>query len=59
MTQGGPSYSTNVLVYTIYQAAIRDGRFETAFAQSMVLFLIILIITLIQFKTEDRMVHYQ
>ncbi|MDR1901008.1 MAG: sugar ABC transporter permease [Treponema sp.] len=59
LTQGGPSYSTNVLVYTIYQAAIRDSRFETAFAQSMVLFVIILTITIIQFKTEDRMVHYQ
>jgi sn-glycerol 3-phosphate transport system permease protein len=59
LTQGGPSYSTNVLVYTIYQAAIRDSRFETAFAQSIVLFLIILAITIIQFKTEDRMVHYQ
>jgi sn-glycerol 3-phosphate transport system permease protein len=59
LTQGGPSYSTNVLVYTIYQAAIRDGRFETAFTQSMVLFVIILCVTIIQFKTEDRMVHYQ
>jgi sn-glycerol 3-phosphate transport system permease protein len=59
LTQGGPSYSTNVLVYSIYQAAIRDSRFETAFAQSMVLFVIILGITIIQFKTEDRMVFYQ
>ncbi|MDR1059368.1 MAG: sugar ABC transporter permease [Treponema sp.] len=59
LTQGGPSYSTNILVYTIFQAAIRDSRFETAFAQSMVLFAIILGITLLQFRTEDRMVHYQ
>jgi sn-glycerol 3-phosphate transport system permease protein len=59
LTQGGPSYSTNILVYTIYQAAIRDSRFETAFAQSMVLFVIILVITILQFKTEKRMVHYQ
>ena len=59
LTKGGPSYSTNVLVYTIYEAAIRDSRFETAFAQSMVLFFIILIITIIQFKTEDKVVYYQ
>jgi sn-glycerol 3-phosphate transport system permease protein len=59
LTQGGPSYSTNVLVYSIFQAAIRDTRFETAFAQSVVLFLIILGVTIVQFKTEDRMVHYQ
>lgn len=59
LTQGGPSYSTNVLVYSIYQSAIRDGRYETAFAQSIVLFLIILTVTLVQFKFEDRTVHYQ
>ena len=59
LTQGGPSYATNVLVYTIYQAAIRDSRFETAFAQSMVLFVIILILTILQFKAEKRTVHYQ
>jgi sn-glycerol 3-phosphate transport system permease protein len=59
LTQGGPSYSTNVLVYSIYQAAIRESRFETAFAQSMVLFFLILGITVVQFKTEDKMVFYQ
>lgn len=56
---GGPGYSTNVLIYSIYQSAIRDSRYETAFTQSVVLFLIILVITLIQFKTEDKVVHYQ
>lgn len=59
LTQGGPSYSTNVLVYSIYQSGIRDGRFETAFAQSIILFIIILIMTLVQFKLENRTVHYQ
>ncbi|MDR2748257.1 MAG: sugar ABC transporter permease [Treponema sp.] len=59
LTQGGPNYSTNVLVYSIYQAAIRDTRYESAFAQSMVLFAIILIISIAQFRTEGRMVHYQ
>jgi sn-glycerol 3-phosphate transport system permease protein len=59
LTQGGPSYSTNVLVYSIYQSAIRDTRFETAFAQSVILLIIRLVITLLQFQTEDRMVFYQ
>jgi sn-glycerol 3-phosphate transport system permease protein len=48
-----------VLVYSIYQAAIRDTRYESAFAQSMVLFAIILIISIAQFRAEGRMVHYQ
>lgn len=59
MTEGGPSYSTNVLVYSIYQSAIRDSRYETAYAQSMVLFVIILVVTLIQFKLEDKVVFYE
>ncbi len=59
LTQGGPSYSTNVLVYSIYTKGIRDSRYETAFAQSVVLFIIILVITLIQFRFEKKVVHYQ
>ena len=59
LTEGGPSYSTNVLVYSIYTSGIRDSRFETAFAQSIILFLIILTITMIQFHFEDKVVHYQ
>lgn len=59
LTQGGPSYTTNVLVYNIYMSAIRNSRYETAFAQSVLLFLIILCITIIQFATEDKVVYYQ
>jgi sn-glycerol 3-phosphate transport system permease protein len=59
LTQGGPNYTSNVLVYSIYQAAIRDTRYESAFAQSMVLFIIILAISIAQFRTEGRMVHYK
>jgi sn-glycerol 3-phosphate transport system permease protein len=59
LTYGGPSYSTTVLVYSIYLSAIQNTRFETAFAQSMVLFLIILVVTFLQFGTEKKVVHYQ
>jgi len=59
LTQGGPSYTTNVLVYSIYMSGIRESRFETAFTQSIVLFVIILILTLLQFRAEKRMVYYQ
>jgi sn-glycerol 3-phosphate transport system permease protein len=33
LTQGGPSYATHVLVYSIYMSGIRESRFETAIAQ--------------------------
>lgn len=59
LTAGGPNYSTNVLVYSIYQSAMRNSRFETAFAQSVVLFVIILAITLVQFRVENKVVNYE
>lgn len=59
LTQGGPEYTTNILVYSIYQNAIKDSRYETAFAQSVVLFVIILCFTLLQFRFEKKGVHYQ
>lgn len=58
MTQGGPGDSTTVIVYSIYRDAFFNFRFDLAAAQSIILFLIILIITLIQFKNEKSMVNY-
>ena len=59
LTAGGPNNATNILVYNIYQAAMRNGRYETAFAQSCILFLMIMVLTLVQFKLEDKVVNYQ
>jgi sn-glycerol 3-phosphate transport system permease protein len=59
MTAGGPANSTNVLVYTIYQQAFLNNRFSLASASSIILFVIMLIITLIQFRYEKKWVHYQ
>ncbi|HCB91530.1 MAG TPA: glycerol-3-phosphate ABC transporter permease [Ruminococcaceae bacterium] len=58
ITQGGPGNATNIMVYNIYRDAFFNFRFGPAAAQSIVLFLIILVITLIQFKNEKRMVFY-
>lgn len=58
MTQGGPGDATNVMVYNIYRDAFFNFRFDLAAAQSIILFGIILVITLIQFKNEKRMVNY-
>lgn len=59
ITQGGPGIATDVIVYSIYRDAFFNFRFGSAAAQSVVLFVIVLIITLIQFSNEKRMVHYQ
>jgi len=58
MTQGGPGRSTNVLVYDIYNEAFLNFKFGYSSAIAMVLFAIVLIITLIQFKVEEKWVNY-
>ena len=59
LTLGGPMQSTNTIVYSIYLDAFRNFRFGGAAARSVILFLIIMVITLIQFRAEGRTVHYQ
>lgn len=59
LTKGGPSQSTNLIVYSIYREAFINYQFGTASAQAVFLFIIILIVTLLQFKLLERKVHYQ
>ena len=42
-----------------YENALIKGRFETACIQAICLFLLIFIITRIQFALEKKVVHYQ
>lgn len=58
MTKGGPGYATNVLVYRIYQEGFKYMRYGYASAMAYFLFLIILIITLIQFRGQKKWVTY-
>lgn len=58
LTQGGPGESTNLLVYSIYRDAFFNYRFGSAAAQSVVLFAIIMILTLVMFKIEKKGVKY-
>ena len=54
LTQGGPGESTNLIVYSIYRDAFFNYRFGSAAAQSVVLFLIVLVLTLVMFKIEKK-----
>jgi len=58
LTQGGPGTSTQVLVYQVYNEAFMNKRYGSAGAMSVVLFAIMLIITLIQFRFEKKGVFY-
>ncbi|CAM5223572.1 Carbohydrate ABC transporter membrane protein 1 (CUT1 family) OS=Ureibacillus acetophenoni OX=614649 GN=SAMN05877842_10329 PE=3 SV=1 [Ureibacillus acetophenoni] len=50
MTGGGPGSSTETLVHLIYKTGFRDFEYGLASAQAVVLFIIILIFSIIQFR---------
>lgn len=50
MTEGGPGSSTHVLAYLIYNSAFKNFEFGYASALATTLFIIIMIITFVQFK---------
>lgn len=54
LTQGGPGESTNLIVYSIYRDAFFNFRFGSAAAESVVLFLIIMVLTLLMFRAEKN-----
>ena len=54
MTGGGPGRSTTVLSQLIYQEGISQGNFGYSSAISLVLFLIVLTVTVTQFKLQQR-----
>ncbi len=58
LTQGGPGESTNLIVYSIYRDAFFNYRFGSAAAQSVLLFIIIMILTLGMFRLEKKGVSY-
>ncbi|KKO55295.1 glycerol-3-phosphate ABC transporter permease [Paenibacillus sp. DMB20] len=59
LTKGGPMNSTNVIVFNIYQDAFINFRFGIGSAQALILFAIILLLTVLQFKFVEKRVHYQ
>ncbi len=54
MTKGGPGSSTYTLVYYIYTSAFKYYKFGYASAIAVVLFLILLVFTIIQWKNNDE-----
>ncbi|WP_392388584.1 carbohydrate ABC transporter permease [Gracilibacillus timonensis] len=59
LTQGGPGKASYTMVYHIYQNAFVDFQFGMSSAAAMILFVVILIITLIQFTLQKRWVYYE
>ncbi len=58
-TAGGPLNSTTVLVYYLYEQAFSNFNFGYASAIAYFLFLVILVVTAVQFWGGRRYVHYR
>lgn len=59
MTSGGPAKASYTLVYHIYELAFDRFRMGEASSVAIILFVIIMIFTLIQFRVSKRWVHYE
>lgn len=59
LSNGGPGTSSYVMVYYIYQTAFKYYDFGYASAASVVLFLMILILTIVQWKLRKKWVYYE
>lgn len=59
MTNGGPLKATNAIVYWIYTMAFSEFKTGRASALVMILFVIILLLTLVQWLISRKKVHYE
>ncbi|MBN2302830.1 MAG: sugar ABC transporter permease [Anaerolineae bacterium] len=58
LTKGGPAGATSVSIYEIVELGIRHKDLGRAAAQSIVLFLMVIGVTVFQFRTSGRRVTY-
>jgi len=57
-TQGAPGGATNTLVFKVFQDGFRGADLGGSSAQSVVLMIIVLALTVVQFRFIERKVHY-
>jgi sn-glycerol 3-phosphate transport system permease protein len=58
LTQGGPGSSTTTLIYYLYQSAFVYNNYGLASVLAVALFVILLVLTLVQFRFVQRRVFY-
>ncbi|MEO1473979.1 MAG: ABC transporter permease subunit [Pseudomonadota bacterium] len=58
MTSGGPARATNLMVYKIYEDGFRGLDYSGAAAQSIILMILVIALTFVQFRYIERRVHY-
>jgi sn-glycerol 3-phosphate transport system permease protein len=58
LTQGGPGQSTNILVYKVFNDGFRGQDLGGSSAQSVILIVALVLLTIVQFRFIERRVHY-
>ena len=57
-TQGGPGQDTQILVYKVYHDGVKAADLGGSSAQSVILMLIVIALTVVQFRYVERRVQY-
>jgi sn-glycerol 3-phosphate transport system permease protein len=58
ITQGGPATATETLVYKVYKDGVHNLDLGSSAAQSVILMVIVVGLTFLQFRFVERRVHY-
>jgi sn-glycerol 3-phosphate transport system permease protein len=58
VTQGGPAKATEILVFKVYNDGFRGLDLGGSAAQSVVLMVVVIALTVVQFRYIERKVHY-
>ncbi len=58
ITRGGPNYATNILVYKVFNDGFINLDLGGSAAQSAVLMIVVIMLTVVQFRYIERKVHY-
>jgi sn-glycerol 3-phosphate transport system permease protein len=58
LTQGGPAKATETLIYKVYVDGVENLNLGASAAQSVILMLIVIAVTAVQFRFIERKVHY-
>lgn len=58
LTSGGPLRSTSTLMYNVYQVGIQNNDLGKGAAQSIIVFVMVIGLTVLQFRTAGRQVTY-
>jgi sn-glycerol 3-phosphate transport system permease protein len=57
-TQGGPAGATQILVYKVYHDGVKAADLGGSAAQSVILMIIVITLTVVQFKFVEKKVQY-